>query len=298
MKIVEVGPRDGLQNEAVAVSVAAKVRLIEELVNAGVRAIECGSFVSPKWVPQMADSGAVFAQLRRVSGVSYSALVPNLQGLAEAVRCGVEEVAVFASASESFSQHNINCSIEESLKRLSAVARETKAHGKRVRGYVSCVLGCPYEGHVKLAAVERVAGALTEMGCYEISLGDTIGVGTPRKAQAMVSAVAQAIPRKQLAVHFHDTWGQALANILAVLETGVEVIDSSVAGLGGCPYAAGASGNVATEDVVYMLDGMGVETGIDLEKLAAAGRGIMQVLGRKSVSKAAVALAARAGKEA
>jgi len=298
MKIVEVGPRDGLQNEAVAVSVAAKVRLIEELVNAGVWAIECGSFVSPKWVPQMADSGAVFAQLRRVSGVSYSALVPNLQGLAEAVRCGVEEVSVFASASETFSQRNINCSIQESLERLGGVAREAPARGMRVRGYVSCVLGCPYEGEVALAAVTRVAGALAEMGCYEISLGDTIGVGTPRKAQAMVSTVAEVVPMKQLAVHFHDTWGQALANILAVLETGVEVIDSSVAGLGGCPYAAGASGNVATEDVVYMLNGMDVETGIDLEKLAAAGRGIMQALGRKSVSKAAAALAARAGKEA
>ena len=298
MKIVEVGPRDGLQNEAVAVSVAAKVRLIEELVNAGVWAIECGSFVSPKWVPQMADSGAVFAQLRRVSGVSYSALVPNLQGLAEAVRCGVEEVSVFASASETFSRRNINCSIQESLERLGGVAREAPARGMRVRGYVSCVLGCPYEGEVALAAVTRVAGALAEMGCYEISLGDTIGVGTPRKAQAMVSTVAEVVPMKQLAVHFHDTWGQALANILAVLETGVEVIDSSVAGLGGCPYAAGASGNVATEDVVYMLNGMDVETGIDLEKLAAAGRGIMQALGRKSVSKAAAALAARAGKEA
>jgi hydroxymethylglutaryl-CoA lyase len=298
MKIVEVGPRDGLQNEPGAVSVAAKVKLIEELVDAGVRAIECGSFVSPKWVPQMADSGAVFAQLRRVSGVSYSALVPNLQGLAEAVRYGVDEVAVFASASETFSRRNINCSIQESLERVGDVAREATARGVRVRGYVSCVLGCPYEGEVALAAVARVAVALAKIGCYEISLGDTIGVGTPRKAQALVGAVAQAVPRKQLAVHFHDTWGQALANILVVLEKGVEVIDSSVAGLGGCPYAAGASGNVATEDVVYMLDGMGVETGIDLEKLAAAGRGIMQVLGRKSVSKAAVALAARAGKEA
>jgi len=298
MKIVEVGPRDGLQNEARAVSVDTKVKLIEALVDAGLRAIECGSFVSAKWVPQMADSGAVFGQLRRVSGVSYSALVPNTQGLAEAGRCGVEEVAVFASASEAFSRHNINCSIQESLERLGGVTRDAIARGMRVRGYVSCVLGCPYEGEVPLASVERVAVALAQMGCYEISLGDTIGVGTPRKAQAMVNAVGQALPIKHLAVHFHDTWGQALANILAALEKGVEVVDSSVAGLGGCPYAAGASGNAATEDVVYMLDGMGIETGIDLEKLAAAGRGIMRVLGRKSVSKAAVALAARAGAEA
>jgi hydroxymethylglutaryl-CoA lyase len=298
MKIVEVGPRDGLQNEASAVSVEAKVNLIEALVDAGVRAIECGSFVSAKWVPQMADSGPVFAQLRRVSGVSYAALVPNLQGLNDAIRYGVEEVAVFASASETFSQRNINCSIQESLERLGRVASEATAHGIRVRGYVSCVLGCPYEGKVALTAVERVAEALAQMGCYEVSLGDTIGVGTPRKAQAMVSRVAQVLPVKQLAVHFHDTWGQALANILAAMEKGVEVVDSSVAGLGGCPYAAGASGNVATEDVVYMLDGMGVQTGIDLEKVAAAGRAIMRVLGRKSVSKAAVALAARAGAEA
>jgi hydroxymethylglutaryl-CoA lyase len=293
MKIVEVGPRDGLQNESGLVPIEDKVRLIEELVAAGVRNVECGSFVSPKWVPQMADASAVFAKLQRVSGVQYSALVPNLKGLTEAVRCDVREIAVFASASERFSQRNINCSIEESLVRLAGVADEARAHGMRVRGYVSCVLGCPYEGEVALAAVERVAAALMGMGCYEVSLGDTIGVGTARKAQAMVSAVAQSVPVKQLAVHFHDTWGQGLANILATMERGIEAIDSSVAGLGGCPYAVGASGNVATEDVVYMLNGMGIESGIDLEKLASAGRNIMKVLGRKSASKAAAALAAQ-----
>jgi isopropylmalate/homocitrate/citramalate synthase len=293
MKIVEVGPRDGLQNESRPVTVEAKVGLIEALVQAGVRNVECGSFVSAKWVPQMAETSAVFAQLRTVSGVRYSALVPNLQGLEEAVRCGVEEVAIFASASESFSRKNINCSIQESLERLRMVASEARARGMRVRGYVSCVLGCPYEGEVALAAVERVASSLAEMGCYEISLGDTIGTGTPKRAQAMIAAVAQRIPVKQLAVHFHDTWGQALANILATMEKGIAVVDSSVAGLGGCPYAVGAAGNVATEDLVYMLNGMGIETGIDLAKLGAAGRGIMKVLGRETTSKAALALAAR-----
>jgi hydroxymethylglutaryl-CoA lyase len=293
MKIVEVGPRDGLQNEPGLVPVEAKIKLIEALVSSGVRHVECGSFVSPKWVPQMASSAEVFMRLKRVSGVSYSALVPNLQGLAEAARCGVEEIAVFASASETFSQRNINCSIETSLERLSEVAREAQMHAMRVRGYVSCALGCPYEGEVALTAVSLVARTLSNMGCYEISLADTIGVGTPRKAQAMVDAVAQEVPVNQLAVHFHDTWGQALANILVTMESGIETVDASVAGLGGCPYATGASGNVATEDVVYMLNGLGVETGIDLEKLAAAGREIMNILGRKSVSKAAVALSAR-----
>jgi hydroxymethylglutaryl-CoA lyase len=292
MKIIEVGPRDGLQNEPGLVPVDVKVRLIDELVDAGVRHVECGSFVSAKWVPQMADTSSVFGKLRRVPGVRYSVLVPNLTGLADAARCRVEEIAVFASASETFSQRNINCSIDESLERLGSVAAEAKIQGMRVRGYVSCVLGCPYEGEIAIGAVVRVASALASMGCYEISLGDTIGVGTARKAQVMVRAVAQTMPVNQLAVHFHDTWGQALANILASLEAGVAAIDSSVAGLGGCPYAKGASGNVATEDVVYMLDGLGIDTGIDLEKLAAAGRNIMQALGRPSTSKAALALAA------
>ncbi len=298
MKIVEVGPRDGLQNESSPVSVEAKVHLIEALVHAGVRNVECGSFVSAKWVPQMEDTGAVFATLDRVSGVNYSALVPNLEGLKEAARCGVEEVAIFASASESFSRSNINCSISESLTRLRAVANDAKARGMRLRGYVSCVLGCPYEGEVALSAVRNVAAELADMGCYEVSLGDTIGVGTPRKAQAMVRAVADALPVARLAVHFHDTWGQALANILATMEAGIEAVDASVAGLGGCPYAAGATGNVATEDVVYMLNGMGIETGVDLPKLAAAGRQIMSVLGRKTSSKAALALAAGEGARA
>lgn len=297
MKIVEVGPRDGLQNEAGVVSIAAKVGLIEALARAGVRHIECGSFVSAKWVPQMADTSAVFAKLQRLNGVAYSALVPNLQGLEEAARCGVREVAVFASASESFSRRNINCSIDESLERLKAVASIANGRGMKVRGYVSCVLGCPYEGDVALSAVRRVATALADMGCYEISLGDTIGVGTPRKAQALAYNMRLELPVDQLAVHFHDTWGQALANILAAMDEGITVVDSSVAGLGGCPYAAGASGNVATEDVVYMLNGMGVETGIELEKLAAAGREIMRVLGRKTASKAAAALAAREEKK-
>jgi isopropylmalate/homocitrate/citramalate synthase len=297
MKIVEVGPRDGLQNEAGVVSIAAKVGLIEALARAGVRHIECGSFVSAKWVPQMADTSAVFAKLQRLNGVAYSALVPNLQGLEEAARCGVREVAVFASASESFSRRNINCSIDESLERLKAVASIANGRGMKVRGYVSCVLGCPYEGDVALSAVRRVATALADMGCYEISLGDTIGVGTPRKAQALAYNMRLELPVDQLAVHFHDTWGQALANILATMDEGITVVDSSVAGLGGCPYAAGASGNVATEDVVYMLNGMGVETGIELEKLAAAGREIMRVLGRKTASKAAAALAAREEKK-
>jgi hydroxymethylglutaryl-CoA lyase len=292
MKIFEVGPRDGLQNESGVVPVQAKVQLIEALAAAGLRHIECGSFVSPKWVPQMADTASVFTQLHRIPGVTYSALVPNLTGLLDAVRCRVREIAVFASASETFSHRNINCGISESLSRLSAVAHEAISQNIRVRGYVSCVLGCPYEGAVPLESVTKVASALASMGCYEISLGDTIGVGTPNDAQAMLKAVSQAVPARHLAVHFHDTWGQALANILAVLETGIATIDSSVSGLGGCPYAKGASGNVATEDVVYMLDGLGVQTNIDLEKLAAAGRQIMSVLGRPSASKAAAALAA------
>jgi isopropylmalate/homocitrate/citramalate synthase len=298
MKIVEVGPRDGLQNEAVRVSVEARVQLIETLVQAGVRYIECGSFVSAKWVPQMADTAAVFVKLPRADDIHYSALVPNLQGLEEAIGAGVTDVAVFASASESFSQRNINCSIAESLARLRVVASEAKRRRIALRGYVSCVLGCPYEGEVSLSAVEHVAAELANMGCYEISLGDTIGVGTPRRAQAMLEAVAQTIPVKQLAVHFHDTWGQALANILASMDKGIEVVDASVAGLGGCPYAAGASGNVATEDVVYMLNGMGIETGIDLAKLAAVGRQITNVLGRNTASKAATALAASAKRNA
>ena len=293
VRIVEVGPRDGLQNEAAVVPLAAKVDLIEALAEAGLKTVESGSFVSPKWVPQMADTAEVLAAIKRVPGVAYPVLVPNLKGLEAAVAGGVEEIAVFGAASESFSRKNINCSIAESLERFRPVVEAALAKGIRVRGYVSCVLGCPYEGEIAPDAVAAVSKALADMGCYEISLGDTIGVGTPLKAQAMVAAVATLVPVDRLAVHFHDTWGQALANILACLELGVAVVDSAVAGLGGCPYAKGATGNVATEDVVYMLDGMGIRTGVDLMKLAAAGRAITAVIGKAPASKVAQVLAKR-----
>ena len=293
VRIAEVGPRDGLQNEAAVVPLAAKVDLIEALAEAGLKTVESGSFVSPKWVPQMADTAEVLAAIKRVPGVAYPVLVPNLKGLEAAVAAGVEEIAVFGAASESFSRKNINCSIAESLERFRPVVEAALARGIRVRGYVSCVLGCPYEGEIAPDAVAAVSKALADMGCYEISLGDTIGVGTPLKAQAMVAAVATLVPVDRLAVHFHDTWGQALANILACLELGVAVVDSAVAGLGGCPYAKGATGNVATEDVVYMLDGMGIRTGVDLMKLAAAGRAITAVIGKAPASKVAQVLAKR-----
>jgi hydroxymethylglutaryl-CoA lyase len=292
VKIVEVGPRDGLQNEKLLVSLDIKVALIESLAEAGLKSIESGSFVSPKWVPQMADTAAVFSAIRRRSGVSYPVLVPNVKGLEAAIAAGADEIAVFTSASESFSQANTNCAIEESLRRCREVATRALATGVMVRGYVSCVLSCPYEGAIQPEAVARVSSQLAGMGCYEISLGDTIGTGTPVKVQRMLAAVAKDLPIQRTAVHFHDTWGQALANILVALDCGVSVIDSSVAGLGGCPYAPGAAGNVATEDVVYMLDGMGIETGVDLQKLAAAGRAITKHLGRPPASKAAIALAA------
>lgn len=295
VRIVEVSPRDGLQNEAAQVPAEVKVALIEALADAGLKSIEAGSFVSPKWAPQMAGTAEVLAKLRRVPEVRYPVLTPNMRGLEAALEAGADEVAVFAAASESFSQRNINCSIAESLIRLRAVAESALARGLRVRGYVSCVLGCPYEGEVALEAVVRVARELYAMGCYEISLGDTIGVGTPLQAQRILSGVAEKIPVRELAVHFHDTWGQALANILASLELGVAVVDSSAAGLGGCPYAPGAAGNVATEDVLYMLAGMGIETGVDLEKVAAAGRMICAHLGRQPASKAALAIQARCG---
>lgn len=293
VRIVEVSPRDGLQNEPATVAVDVKVSLIEALADAGLKSIECGSFVPPQWVPQMASTAEVLARIPRQPGVSYPVLVPNLKGLEAALESKADEIAVFAAASESFSQRNINCSIAESLIRLGAVSAAALTRGIRVRGYVSCVLGCPFEGDVALDAVVRVAKELHAMGCYEISLGDTIGVGTPLKAQHMLEAVSEAIPVSALAVHFHDTWGQALANILAALELGVAVVDSSAAGLGGCPYAPGATGNVATEDVLYMLAGMGIETGVDLEKVAAAGRMISAHLGRKPASKTALALQAR-----
>lgn len=292
--IVDVGPRDGLQNEATPVPTADKIALITALARAGVPVIEAGSFVSPKWVPQMADSAAVLAGLPSLPGVRLPVLVPNLKGLEAAQAAGVQEIAVFGAASEAFSQRNINCSIAESLERFRPVTAAALAAGIKVRGYVSCVLGCPYQGDVPVAEVVRVAEALSAMGCYEISLGDTIGVGTAGAARALVKTVAASLGVGRVAVHFHDTYGQALANILAALEEGVRTVDSSVAGLGGCPYAKGASGNVATEDVVYLLNGLGLSTGIDLEALAAAGRQISSLLGRKPASKVGLALAAKA----
>jgi len=293
VRMVEVGPRDGLQNEAKTVPLEVKVELIDRLSATGLQAIEAGSFVSPKWVPQMADTAEVLARIRRAPGVRYPVLVPNLKGLEAALAAGVEEIAVFGAASESFSRKNINCSIAGSLERFRPVVEAARARALRVRGYISCVAGCPYEGPIAPAAVARVAKALHEMGCAEISLGDTIGTGTPRKMQAMIEAVAREVPLERLAVHCHDTYGQALANIYAALELGVAVVDSAVAGLGGCPYAAGASGNVASEDVLYMLDGLGIETGVDLAKLAETGAFIAAALGRANGSKAGLALAAR-----
>jgi len=290
VKIVEVGPRDGLQNEKTPVSVENKIALIDRLSQAGLPVVESGSFVSPKWVPQMASSDAVMEGIKRKDGVSYPVLTPNMKGFEGALAVKADEVAIFGAASESFSQKNINCSIAESLERFEPVVAAAKENGIRVRGYVSCVLGCPYEGDIDTSAVADVAAKLDAMGCYEISLGDTVGVGTPAKAQAMIAAVAARVPVERLAVHFHDTYGQALANIYAALEMGVAVVDSSVAGLGGCPYAKGASGNVATEDVVYMLNGLGIETGVDLEKLIEAGRFISGVLDRNPASKVNIAL--------
>ncbi len=294
VKMVEVGPRDGLQNESAQVPAAVKVALIERLVDAGLGVVEVGSFVSAKWVPQMADTAAVMAAIRPRPGVSYPVLTPNMRGFEDARAAGATEIAIFGAASETFSQKNINCGIAESLDRFRPVAAAARDQGIRVRGYVSCVLGCPYEGEIAVDAVAAVATALADMGCYEISLGDTIGVGTPAKAQAMIAAVARELPIDTLAVHYHDTYGQALANILAALEMGVAVVDSSVAGLGGCPYAKGASGNVASEDVLYMLDGLGIETGVDLGKLIAAGRFISDHLGREPASRVSRALAGKA----
>jgi len=293
VRLVEVGPRDGLQNEPEPIDTATKLELIERLGAAGIRHIEAASFVSSRWVPQMADHCEVMTGLTRHPGATYSALTPNIKGLEAGLECGVEEVAVFGAASEAFSQKNINCSIAESLQRFEPVLERAKAVNVRVRGYVSCVLGCPYEGEIAPAKVAEVSKALYEMGCFEVSLGDTIGTGTPFKAKRLIEAVSRDIPMDKLAAHFHDTYGQALANLYAVLEEGIAVIDSSVAGLGGCPYAKGASGNVASEDVVYMLDGLGIETGIDLNKLADTGTWITQAIGRPNRSKVGVALAAK-----
>ncbi|MCS4504198.1 hydroxymethylglutaryl-CoA lyase [Arhodomonas aquaeolei] len=294
VRIVEVGPRDGLQNEPQSIDAAVKIELIERLADAGLPVVEAGAFVSPKWVPQMAASAEVLQGIRRRQGVQYPVLVPNMKGLDAALAAGADEIAVFGAASESFSQRNINCSIAESLARFRPVIEAARERGVRVRGYVSCVLGCPYEGEIAPEAVAAVSAELHAMGCYEISLGDTVGVGTPRKAQRMVEAVADRVPMARLAAHFHDTYGQALANLYAVMELGIATVDSSVAGLGGCPYAKGASGNVATEDVVYLLDGLGITSGVDLETLAATGRWISGKLGRQPASRVAQALAARA----
>lgn len=293
VRVVEVGPRDGLQNESSNVPVDVRVRLIESLADAGLRTIEAGSFVSPKWVPQMAGTELVLRNLKRREKVSYPVLVPNVKGLEAALTAGAREIAVFAAPSETFSLRNINCSVDESLSKLRLVIETAREYGLKARGYVSCVLGCPYEGPVAISEVVRVAAALFEMGCYEISLGDTIGVGTPIKAQQMITAISTRIPIPNLAVHFHDTYGQALANVLASLELGVAVVDSSVAGLGGCPYATGATGNLATEDLIYMLNGMTIDTGVDLEKVAEAGWMISDTLGRKPQSKVSIALRSR-----
>jgi hydroxymethylglutaryl-CoA lyase len=285
VKIVEVGPRDGLQNEAAALTADTKVEFIERLAAAGLRAIEVGSFVNPDKVPQMADTEAVFARLQRQPEVHYGALVPNVKGLERALAAGVRDIAVFTAATDTFCQKNINCTIDESIERFKPVIERARAKGVAVRGYVSCVLGCPYEGKVEPEQVARVAERLAKLGVDEISLGDTIGIGTPRKARAMVKAVATVAPIERLALHFHDTYGQALANLLACLDTGAAIIDASVAGLGGCPYAPGASGNVATEDVVYMLNGLDIYTGVDLGKLVEAGRFITGKLNRSNESR-------------
>ena len=293
VRIVEVGPRDGLQNEPGEVPTDVKVELIERLADAGLPAVEATAFVSPKWVPQMADHTEVLERIRRKPGVAYPVLTPNLKGFEAARAAGATEVAIFGAASEAFSKKNINCSIAESLERFRPVVDAAKKEKIRVRGYVSCVLGCPYEGEIKPQRVAEVAAALYEMGCYEVSLGDTIGTGTPGKTKAMIEACARRVPLQKLAGHYHDTYGQALANIYASLEMGVATFDASVAGLGGCPYAAGASGNVATEDVVYMLNGLGVRTGVDLDRLVEIGAWICGILKKSSSSKAARALAAK-----
>lgn len=293
VKIVEVGPRDGLQNEKQVVPTATKIELIERLAEAGLAVIEATSFVSPKWVPQMGDNAAVLAGIKRRPGVTYGALTPNLQGFDGAVAAQADEVAIFAAASESFSKKNINCSIAESLKRFEPVVAAASALEIPVRGYVSCVVGCPYEGAVAPEQAAAVARTLFEMGCYEVSLGDTIGVGNPASVQRLIEACARQIPLERLAGHYHDTYGMAIANIHASLQLGVATFDASVAGLGGCPYARGASGNVATEDVVYLLHGLGIETGIDLAKLALVGDWISSAINRPNGAKAGRALCAR-----
>jgi len=298
VRIVEVGPRDGLQNEKREVPTAIKLELIERLADAGLPAVEATAFVSPRWVPQMADHTEVLERIRRKPGVAYPVLTPNLKGFEAARAAGATEVAIFGAASEAFSRKNINCSIAESLERFRPLADAAREAKILVRGYISCVVGCPYEGEVKPEKVAAVAAALYGMGCYEISLGDTIGVGTPAKTQAMIEACATRVPIDKLAGHYHDTYGQALANIYASMELGVATFDTSVAGLGGCPYAAGASGNVATEDVVYLLHGLGIKTGIDLDRVVEIGQWICGVLGREPSTKAGRAIAAKRTKAA
>lgn len=289
VRIVEVGPRDGLQNEKQPIATAHKIELIDRLSDCGFRSIEATSFVSPKWVPQLADAAELYQGIHRRTGVDYPVLVPNEQGYERARAVGVSHIAVFTAASEAFNRRNINAGIDESLARFAPVLQRARQDGVDVRGYVSTVLGCPYQGEVAISDVVRVAKALHEMGCSEISLGDTIGVGTPRKAVAMLQAVAQEVPMSCLAVHFHDTYGQAVANVAACVEAGVRVVDAAVAGTGGCPYAQGASGNVASEDVVYLLRGMGMQTDVNLESLIATGRWLSAILGRNSLSKVSLA---------
>jgi len=291
VRIVEVGARDGLQNEKTIVPTAVKIELIDRLSDCGMQSIEATSFVSPKWVPQLADAADVYTAIRKKPEVRYPVLVPNLQGYERAREVGAAEIAVFTAASEAFNRKNINAGIDESIERFMPVIERAKHDGVAVRGYVSTVLGCPYQGEVPIADVVRVAQRLHQLGCYEVSLGDTIGIGTPTKARAMLAAVAQEVPMSALAVHFHDTRGQALANILACLELGVAVVDSSVSGAGGCPYARGATGNVASEDVAYMLHGMGISTGVDLEKLIETGRWLSTQLSRGNNSRVGLAAA-------
>ena len=293
VRIIEVGPRDGLQNEATKVTTATKIELIDRLGDAGLKSIEATAFVSPKWVPQMADAAKVMAGMVRREGVSYPVLTPNMQGLQAALAAGAKEVAVFGAASEAFSQKNINCSIAESLERFRPMVVAAKEADVKVRGYVSCVLGCPYQGEISPTAVAEVAHALFEMGCYEVSLGDTIGSGTPEKTKVMIEAVARRVPLKKIAGHFHDTWGMAIANIYSALQLGVSAFDSSVAGLGGCPYAAGASGNVATEDLVWLLKGLGIDSGVDLVSLIDTAQWISNELGREPASRVARAVIAK-----
>jgi len=287
VRLVEVGPRDGLQNEPVIIDSVDKIALINRLSASGLSTIEVSSFVSPQRVPQMADAAEILAGIDRLPGVSYPVLVPNRMGLEAALSAGAEEIAIFCAASETFSQRNINCSITQSIERFAEVAELALSHGVKVRGYISCVIGCPYEGGIAAKVVADIAARLVELGCYEISLGDTVGIATPGQVQDLLDVVAESVPKRQLAVHFHDTYGQALANILTAIESGITVVDSSVAGLGGCPFAPGASGNVATEDVLYMMNGLGVSTGVDLDLLIEAGLFISNLLNRPSGSKVA-----------